>query len=176
MSADSTGADANAGSSDAPISADGQLVLFRSDASDPSPGTAMRPGLSCATAATLWANYGDGFAGTNGVPSFTSRTDPVLGTTVTLDLANSSGSSTFGLLFVGFARTKLHSRLGGDLLVVPSIAVSVSIPVNGTSFSGNLPNDDSLCGFEIDLQAFEADSGAVKGVSFTPGLELVLGR
>jgi hypothetical protein len=28
----------------------------------------------------------------------------------------------------------------------------------------------------IDLQVVEADPGAVKGVSFTQGLELVLGR
>jgi hypothetical protein len=33
----------------------------------------------------------------------------------------------------------------------------------------------NLCGFTVDLQAIEADPGAAKGVSFTPGLELLLG-
>jgi hypothetical protein len=33
-----------------------------------------------------------------------------------------------------------------------------------------------LCGFVLDLQVVEADPGAVKGVSFTQGLEIVLGR
>jgi hypothetical protein len=39
-----------------------------------------------------------------------------------------------------------------------------------------IPNVDDLCGFTVDLQAIEADQGAVKGVSFTQGLELVLGH
>jgi hypothetical protein len=41
--------------------------------------------------------------------------------------------------------------------------------------SGELPSDVTLLGATVDLQAFESDPGAAKGVSFTPGLELVLG-
>ncbi len=60
------------------------------------------------------ANYGAGFPGTNGVPSLTSRADPVLGSTLTLDLANSYGASTVGLLFVGFQRTQIPTRAGAS--------------------------------------------------------------
>ena len=129
----------------------------------------------CAIDAT-WSNYGAGFPGTNGVPSFTSQADPVLGSTVTLDLANSYGTSTVGLLFVGFQRTQIHSSWGGDLLVVPVLTLLVNLAPGGTSFTGDIPYDESLCGFTIDLQAIELDRGAAKGVSFTPGLELVLGH
>jgi len=35
--------------------------------------------------------------------------------------------------------------------------------------------DFALIGSTLNLQALENDPGAAKGVSFTPGLELVLG-
>ena len=44
------------------------------------------------------------------------------------------------------------------------------------SIAGDLPDDDSLCGFVVDLQAIEIDPGAAKRLSFTAGLELVLGH
>jgi hypothetical protein len=37
------------------------------------------------------------------------------------------------------------------------------------------PNDPALLGVASDLQAIEADPGATRGVSFTAGLELVIG-
>lgn len=159
---------------------DGQVVTFASDASKLVPNDTN--GASdvfvhelCSTVAS-WSNYGNGFPGTSGIPSFTSRQNPVLGTTVTLDLANSYGSPTVGLLFLGFQPTSIHSNWGGDLLVVPALAVLISFSYGDDSFTGDIPLDDALCGFAIDLQAIEADPGAAKGVSFTPGLELILGR
>ncbi|HET6162505.1 MAG TPA: hypothetical protein VFG37_02485 [Planctomycetota bacterium] len=122
-----------------------------------------------------WANYGAGLAGTHGVPFFTSQNDPILGTTITLDLGNSLGLPTTGLLILGFPRTSLHTGLGSDLLLVPVLLVPISFSYGADSFSGTLPNDPALLGFALDLQAIEADPGAVKGVSFTQGLELVLG-
>jgi len=65
---------------------------------------------------------------------------------------------------------------GGDLLVVPFLTIFLDIPANGISIAGDLPDDDTLCGFPVDLQAIEVDPGAAKGLSFTPGLELVLGH
>jgi hypothetical protein len=129
----------------------------------------------CSQDAT-WSNYGAGFPGTNGVPSFTSRQNPVLGSSLTLDLANSYANPTAGLLFVGFQQTKLHSGWGGDLLVVPTLTVPLSIPGAGASVTGDIPSDSTLCGVAVDLQVIEVDPGAAKGVSFTAGLELVLGR
>ena len=55
-------------------------------------------------------------------------------------------------------------------------ATVVGLAPSGASFTGSIPYDDSLCGVELDLQAIEADAGAAKSVSFTPGLQLILGR
>ena len=52
----------------------------------------------------------------------------------------------------------------------------IDLPAGGTSIAGKIPIDHNLCGFTIDLQAIEVDAGAAKGVSFTPGLELLLGH
>jgi hypothetical protein len=51
----------------------------------------------------------------------------------------------------------------------------ISFSFGGDSFTGTIPNDPALDGFEIDLQVVEVDPGAVKGVSFTQGLQLLLG-
>ena len=182
VSVDSSGAEGdNVSDDEGPsISANGQFVAFSSYASNLVAGDTNGYGdvfvnERCMIDAT-WTNYGAGFPGTNGVPSFTALSDPVLGSNLTLDLANSYSAFTFGLFFVGFQQTSIHSALGGDLLVLPAITTVVGLPSGGTSFTGFIPNDGALCGFEIDLQAWEADPGAAKGVSFTQGLELVLGH
>ena len=50
-----------------------------------------------------------------------------------------------------------------------------TVTVGGASPFGDIPNDESLMRFAIELQAIEVDPGAAKGVSFTQGLELVFG-
>jgi hypothetical protein len=122
-----------------------------------------------------WSNYGAGFPGTHGVPSFSCNADPVLGTTVTLDLANSYGQPTAGLLFAGFQRASLGTNRGGDLLVAPAFTVPITFSYGGDSFDFDVPSDVVLLGLTLDLQGLEADPGAAKGVSFSAGLELVLG-
>ena len=122
-----------------------------------------------------WENYGSGVPGTHGVPFFTSQNDPILSTTITLDLGNSYGQPTSGVLVLGFPRASLHTELGNDLLLIPVLLVPISFSFGANSFTGTLPSDPALLGFALDLQAVEADPGAVKGFSFTQGLELVLG-
>ena len=68
---------------------------------------------------------------------------------------------------------------GGEaipVLVAPTLLVPFSFSYGSDSFTGTLPTDVELCGSSIDLQVLELDAGAPFGVSFTPGLELVLGR
>jgi Tol biopolymer transport system component len=180
VSVDSAGAGADSGSGSPSLAADGLTIAFDSYADNLVAGDSN--GFEdvfvhelCSLPAT-WSNYGAGFAGTNGVPSFTSRQDPVLGTTITLDLANSLGSATVGLEVVGFQRTVIHSSWGGDLLVVPAFVTPITLASGGATFTGALPEDATLCGVVLDLQAIEADPGAVHGVSFTAGLELTLGH
>jgi hypothetical protein len=99
----------------------------------------------------------------------------VLGTTITLTLDNSSGQPTVGLLFAGFQRANLHTGRGGDLLVLPVYVLPISFSYGGNTFDWALPADPMIAGATIDLQAVEADASAPKGVSFTAGLELVVG-
>jgi len=162
------------------IRADGMDVAFSSFATNLVANDTNRWGdvfvHEFCSAPASWSNYGSGFPGTNGVPAFTSRQFPAFGTSVTLDVENSYGSPTFALLFVGYQRASIHTNWGGDLLVLPSVVVPITFAYSGDAFSGDIPSDRSLCGFAIDLQVIEADPGAAKGVSFTQGLELELGR
>jgi hypothetical protein len=128
----------------------------------------------CSAPAT-WTNYGAGFPGTYGVPSFTSQQFPAFGTTVTADLANSYGQPTLGLLVLGLQRASLPTKWGGDLLVLPTLIAPISFSYGFDSFTGTIPDDVTLCGTTIDLQGIEADTGAAFGLSFSQGLELVIG-
>jgi Tol biopolymer transport system component len=180
VSVNTSGAEGTSYSQSASISADGQIVAFRSNATDlvanDTNGFIDVFVHEHCTLAASWSNYGAGFPGTNGTPNFTSRQNPVLGTTITLDLDNSYGSPTAGLLLVGFQRTYLHSKWGGDFLVLPTLVIPLTFSYSGDAFTGDIPNDRRLCGIALDLQAIESDPGAAKGVSFTPGLELLLGK
>ena len=174
---DEQGNDSNA---NARLSGDGLVVAFWSRATnlvddDMNGFSDWFVREACATVAS-WSNYGSGYPGTLGVPSLVAPYDPVIGSTEEVDVGNSAGVFTVALLFVGFQQIQLHSSLGGDLLVLPQWTSVVALGSGGSSFSANLPFDGSLCGMSIDLQAWEADAGAAKGVSFTPGLELVLGH
>jgi WD40 repeat protein len=179
-SVDSAGAEGDGDSFDANLSTDGSTVVFGSRADNLVANDTNRVedtfvhGLCTIDAS--WSNYGSGYPGTLGVPTFTARANPVLGTTVALDLADSSGLWSYGVLFVGLQRANLHTSFGGDLLVLPLFTEPVALPPVGAMLFLDLPGDDSLCSVAADLQVLEADPGATKGVSFTPGLELVLGR
>jgi len=122
-----------------------------------------------------WANYGSGWPGTNGIPSFTAANDPELCSTVTLNLANSLGANTIAALFLGLAEADQPTLYDGHLLVAPTNVFLLSLPGGGLALTGTLPCDPTLCGVSLYLQALEVDAGASKGVSFTPGLQLVLG-
>ena len=45
-----------------------------------------------------------------------------------------------------------------------------------THSAATIPKLTTLCGETFELQVLEVDPGAAKGVSFTAGMELVLGR
>jgi WD40 repeat protein len=179
VSVDSSGNEGNGGGGgDGAISANGESVAFFSGSTNLVPNDTNNSvdAFVRDRCDAIWLNYGDGFPGTNGVPNFTSQADPVLGSTLALDLDNSYGSATFGLLFVGLGRAEIPTTWGGDLLVAPLLTFGLTLSAGVTTISGQIPNDPSLCQLAVDLQGFEADPGAVKGVSFTQGLELILGN
>jgi hypothetical protein len=173
-----TGAPADWDSRLAALAGDGQVVIFASRADDLVAGVSgwqVYARERCSALAS-WTNYGAGLAGSFGVPTFTSEDFPAIGTTLTLDLANSAGVFTAAALLIGTQRATIHSSLGGDLLLLPIYSSLMVLPPTGAVLSGDIPRDDSLCGIVVDFQALELDPGALKGVSFTPGLELAIGR
>jgi hypothetical protein len=127
------------------------------------------------TAVADWKNYGAGWAGTNGIPAFTARADPVVGKSLKLDLDNSAGVSTAGMLVLGLSKANIPTGKGGSLLVTPFLFLPLSLPAGGLTLSGQVPDDPALYGFHLYLQALEADAGASKGLSFTRGLDLFFG-
>jgi hypothetical protein len=80
------------------------------------------------------------------------------------------------VLFAGLSEASLPTSWDGTLLVLPSWIIPISLPSFGFSTFVCVPCDASVCGVEVNMQALEADPGATKGVSFTPGLKLVLGN
>jgi hypothetical protein len=122
-----------------------------------------------------WENYGSGWPGKNGVPALTSLDDPSPGQPLTIQVDNSLGSLTLGVLFVGFAQESVLTGKGGTLLVNPALTIPLAIPVTNLQLNTTLPNDPALDFFDMYLQAIEADAFASKGLSFTPGLRLRCG-
>jgi Tol biopolymer transport system component len=162
------------------LSSDGGTIAFDSTSSDLVEGDTNRRCdvfvqrmRLCAASATT---YGAGFAGTNGVPTLDAGRPPRLGRKLTLALSNSSGRYAPGLLLVGAARADVPTAWGGELLVDAPRAVVVGLSPQGALLAGDVPADLRLEGATVDLQVLELDAGAAHGVSFTAGLELVLGR
>jgi hypothetical protein len=121
--------------------------------------------------------FGRGYPGSSKqVPSLTTTQAPTLGGAMTLQLGNSSGQPSGALLLTAFERRLLSTPFGGRLLVQPIILDGVALPANGASIQTTLPNNSSLIGLRLLYQAVQIDSGARFGFSFSPGLELVLGR
>lgn len=178
ISVDSSGIQGDGLSLGGAISANGESVAYFSDSTNlvPNDTNGMVDAYVRDRCAAIWSNYGDGFAGTLGIPAFTAQADPVLGSTLSLDLENSYGIATVGLLFVGLQRAEIPTSWIGELLVAPTLTFWIPLPAGTTTLTGSIPNDPSLCQVAVDLQAIEADPGAAKGVSFTPGLELILGN
>jgi hypothetical protein len=177
-SVDSSGAEANGESYGITISADGQVISFSSSATNlvGNDTNGVMDAFVRDERMASWSNYDSGLAGTTGVPALTASANPVLGATITVDLANSYGQPTLGLFVVGYGRASIPTRFGGDLLVVPALIAPITFSYGGDSFVGAIPGDFAWCGFTIDLQGIEADPGAAAGVSFSQGLELTIGN
>lgn len=122
-----------------------------------------------------WDNYGAGWPGKNGVPQFVALDDPQPGFLVTLQLDNSLGATTPGVLFIGLSSANIPSGKDGTILVSPLVILPLSIPAGGATLTGTIPPDPSLYFLDIDLQAIELDPFASKGLSFTAGLLLHCG-
>ncbi len=119
-------------------------------------------------------SYGSGVGGFSGPPTLSTPADPQLGTTVFLDISNSLGAQTIGLLYGGHARAATPWK-GGTLLVDSEWIKPLVISTDGIQLIEDLPDDLTLAGTLWDLQVIEADAFAPQGIAFSAGLELVLG-
>jgi Tol biopolymer transport system component len=163
------------------ITADGRFVAFASYADDLIAGDANAQGDVFVLDRSVnqdasWNNYGAGFPGTLGIPTLTASADPVFGTTIQIDVGNSLGGATPGLLFAGLSQASIPTSAGGTLLVDFFLMVPLVVPAGGESLAASIPSDPSLVGVHVDLQVLEIDAGAAQKISFTPGLELTFGR
>jgi Tol biopolymer transport system component len=163
-----------------PLSADGGILAFKSFADDlvsnDTNGVSDVFAFDGAVDAAAWNNYGAGFPGTLGVPGLAASDVPELGSTITIDVGNSLGSWTVGFLAIGFGAASLPTKFGGTLLVDYDFLVPLALPPSGLSVSADVPYDPSYALLSAYLQAFDMDAGAAHGLSFTPGLHLLLGR
>ena len=176
---DSAGTPSKGESSDPSASSDGRFISFWCSKNDLVSGdTNGRDDVFvhefCVTPAA-WANFGAGLAGTNGVPSLTA-TAPLLHSDGTVTIGDSTGLGTFGVLFVGDNSGTVPTTLGADILLLPTSYVGLTLPAGGLTLVESIPEDEYLCGFTTSAQVLELDPGAVKGVSFTPRLDLTFGR
>lgn len=160
------------------LDAPGQ-VLFSSDADDlVHEDTNNYPDIFAfdptVSTGALWIEYGNGFPGSYGVPSLTMSDNPILGTTVSLELGNSRLAGTPALLLVSPRSANIPVNYGPTWLVDLGVFSSFSlfVPATGLVSTSTLPNDPTLAGVSIYLQAVELDPGAIKNFSFTRGLEL----
>src|SRR5262249_52732564 len=102
-----------------------------------------------------WANhgnYGAGWPGTLGVPDLTASRDPVLCSTITLDVENSRNATTPGVLLMGLSLASVPTAMGGTLLVVPYTVVPIVIPKLGLSMPLAVECDSALAGLAIYMQ------------------------
>ncbi len=153
------------------ISADGSALFGYGSQSGATTGGWIVTGLCPAS----WSNYGVGFPGTNGVPALTAETNPVIGSTLTVDVGNSNPNATVVAIFVGDTQTSIHLRKGGNLLVIPLITLVLPLPAGGMAVEEDIDSDPSLCGLEFFAQTLVIDPGAAKGQAASAGLKLVLG-
>jgi hypothetical protein len=121
------------------------------------------------------SNYGAGWPGKNGIPGIVALNKPVPGGPLTIQIDNSLGAATTGILFVGFSPANLPTNKGGTILVSPALTVVLPIGATGLTLNGSLPDDPNLYFFDFYMQAVEVDPFASKGLSFTPGLKLHCG-
>jgi Tol biopolymer transport system component len=177
LSVDSVGVQGDASSGGVDISANGETVVFFSDATNlvANDTNSVSDVFIRDRCVALRYEYGDGFPGSLGEPGLSATADPVLGSTFTVDVGNSLGAVTIGALFLGVERRDDATQWGGHLLVGAAQLFWISLQANGAALSRTVPNDPALCGSTFDLQVLELDPGATKGVSFTHGLELILG-
>jgi len=138
--------------------------------------------IAPSTCAGAWLAYGVGKKGAGDfVPRIYGAGCPDVGSPFSITVDRGVGGAP-GVVFVAFAKSNLPF-LGGSLLAFPiafqldlALAGSDGIPGAGTLvIPAAVGSNPAVAGISVYLQGLFADSGATQGVSFTQGLEMVIG-
>ena len=133
------------------------------------------PGGTAPTAS--WNNYGVGWPGTAGIPTFVLSALPVLGTSPNVVVQNVRGSATFGSILWGTGPVSIPTLFGGDLQVTQVFQFPTAlITIGSLAMPLTIPLNPALSGVTADLQVLEFDEGASHFVAFTRGLHIVFGQ
>lgn len=118
-------------------------------------------------------NYGQGWPGTNGVPTLTS-TVPAIGMPLTFSLGNSAGAATQGVLLLGANPASIPTTFGGTLLVqVTTFFGPIPLLPGGGTYTVPIPTLSALLGFGTAWQSIVVDPGASHTLAFSPGLAVI---
>lgn len=122
------------------------------------------------------AHYGTGFPGRDGVlPTLDALEPPRHATTLELALGNSARFYAVGFVLAGVAPADFETRHGATFLVEPQVVLAVPLTPTGATLAAYIPDEHDLYGVTLYAQLVVLDPWAVGGLSFSDGLELVLG-
>lgn len=126
-------------------------------------------------------SYGQGWAGTNGVPGLTTTAAPSICARIGMVLGNSRGLDTPCCLLFSDARADRPTPFGGRLLVddrsAAFLELGLMVAASSSTLTVQMPcNILQLCGRSTYWQSVLMDPGASQGVAFSQGLELTLGN
>ena len=123
-----------------------------------------------------WTLYGQGWPGLLGEPFIGYDAPPKMGDTIHLQLGNSSGANTVGLLGIGVEPAALPTEFGGIWNVNHLALLTLGIPKTGLSIPWPVEVDPQSCGLKLFTQLVEFDPAASKLLSFSRGLEATIGE
>jgi hypothetical protein len=124
-----------------------------------------------------WELYGAGLAGLGGVPVLQPSAQPILGTTVPIQIGNSSGVDSVCCLFIGTQPASLPTDWLGTLLVQKTWVIDYHpLPAAGTTLNFSIANDLAFCGQDLYAQTVQVDFAAPAAIAFSQGLRLIIGQ
>lgn len=122
-----------------------------------------------------WENFGEGLAGTLGVPELTLGGVPRLGASVPLRIGNSAGVATTVVVMVGSRTAYQPTPFGGVVLVAQPAQRVLQVGAAGFQRPYHVTSDPSAIGRNLILQVRVLDAGAPMGHAFSRGLRMVFG-
>ncbi|MCC7171012.1 MAG: FG-GAP repeat protein [Planctomycetes bacterium] len=134
---------------------------------------------TCGTQTATASKFGNGKAGTSGVPVLETFGTPRLGKQLVLGITNATPSAGPVVVFAG-AQSATIPFDGGTLLVMPILTLVLPAigPTGVLLLPIGLPADPALCGIELVLQAGYVDAGATGfyHLALTNGAQWTLGN